>query len=107
MYVDITVLYQQFFRYRYSAVRLAGLSVFSVGIFVLYVLAGTSFEDFAGTLFLKNSLFFFKRRAKCTKRGPKPPLLRKKGAPANFLRGSRQNFDTECTDQDILWYWYW
>ena len=50
MYVDTTVLYQQFFRYRYSAVRFAGLSAFSVGIFVLYVLAGTSFEDFAGTL---------------------------------------------------------
>ncbi len=34
---------------------------------------------------------------KCTKRGPGPPLLRKKGAPAILLRGSRQSFDTENT----------
>jgi len=33
-----------------------------------------------------------------------PPLLRKKGAPANFLRGSRQIFDTENTDQVFLRY---
>jgi len=44
-------------------------------------------------------LFFFKRRVKCTKRGPRPPLLRKKGAPANLLRGSRQIFDTEKTTE--------
>jgi len=51
----------------------------------------------------RNSFFFFKRRAKCTKRGPMPPLLRKKGAPANFLRG-RQIFDTENTDRVFLRY---
>jgi len=33
-----------------------------------------------------------------------PPLLRKKGAPANFLKGSRQIFDTENTDRVFLWY---
>ena len=43
---------------------------------------------------------------KCTKRGPRPPLLRKKGAPANFLRGSRQIFDTENTDRVFLRYRY-
>ena len=76
MYVDTTVLYQQFFRYRYSAVRFAGLSVFSVGIFVLYVLAGTSFEDFAGTLFLKNSAgipFFLQKEGKVYKEGAEAP----------------------------------
>jgi len=31
-----------------------------------------------------------------------PPLLRKKGAPANFLRGSSQIFDTENTDRVFL-----
>jgi len=31
-----------------------------------------------------------------------PPLLKKKGAPANFLRGSRQIFDTKNTDQVFL-----
>ncbi len=51
-------------------------------------------------------LFFYKRRAKCTKRGPRPPLLVKKGAPANFLRGSRQFFDTEITDRVFLRYRY-
>jgi hypothetical protein len=30
-----------------------------------------------------------KREGECTKRGPRPPLLGKKGAPANFLRGFR------------------
>ncbi len=33
-----------------------------------------------------------------------PPLLRRKGAPANFLRGSRQIFDTENTDRVFLWF---
>jgi len=33
------------------------------------------------------------------KTGAEAPLLRKKGAPANFLRGSRQMFDTENTDR--------
>ncbi len=33
-----------------------------------------------------------------------PPLLKKKGAPANFLRGSRQIFDTENTDRVFLRY---
>ena len=45
---------------------------------------GTPFEDFAKTLFLKNSagiLFFIIRGAKCTKRGPKPPLLREIAPP--------------------------
>jgi len=32
-----------------------------------------------------------------------PPLLRNKGAPANFLRGPRQIFD-ENTDRVFLWY---
>ena len=42
---------------------------------------------------------------KCTKRGPRPPLLGKKGAPANFLRGSRQFFDTEkMTGMVSPWY---
>jgi hypothetical protein len=36
-----------------------------------------------------------------------PPRLRKKGAPAIFLRGSCQSFDTENTDRDIPWYWFW
>ena len=40
------------------------------------------------------------------KKGPRPPLLGKKGAPAIFLRGSRQNFDTENTDQVFLRYRY-
>jgi len=33
-----------------------------------------------------------------------PPLLRKKGAPANFLRGSRKIFDIENTDRVFLRY---
>jgi hypothetical protein len=40
------------------------------------------------------------------KKGPRPPLLRKKGAPAIFLRGSRQSFDTENTDRVFLRYRY-
>jgi hypothetical protein len=35
-----------------------------------------------------------------------PPLLGKKGAPANFLIGSRQIFDTENTERVILRYRY-
>jgi hypothetical protein len=35
-----------------------------------------------------------------------PPLLGKKGAPANLLRGSRQIFDTENTDRVSLRYRY-
>ena len=58
---------------------------------------GNTFLRFRGNSFFEkfcwNSFFFFKRRAKCTKRGPGPPLLRKKGAPAIVLRGSRQIFD--------------
>ena len=63
-----------------------------------------------GTLFLKNSEgipLFLQKEGEVYKKGAEPPLLRKKGAPANFLRGSRQSFDTENTDRDILWYWYW
>ncbi len=60
-----------------------------MGIFLLYDLAGTPFEDFAGTLFLKiwrELIFSLKRRAKCTKGGqsPPPPFLWEKGASANF-----------------------
>jgi hypothetical protein len=44
----------------------------------------------------------FRGNSLCTKRGPRPPLLGKKGAPANFLRGSRQCFDTKNTDQVFL-----
>ncbi len=36
-------------------------------------------------------LFFFKRRAKCTKRGPRPPLLRKKGGSCQFVEGLPPN----------------
>jgi hypothetical protein len=53
---------------------------------------------------LYDILFF--REAHCTKRGPRPPLLGKKGAPANFLRGSRQIIDTENTDRVFLRYRY-
>jgi hypothetical protein len=35
--------------------------------------------------------FFLQKEAKRTKRGPGPPLLKKKGAPAIVFRGSRQN----------------
>jgi hypothetical protein len=42
-------------------------------VFFMYDLAGTPFEDFAGTLFLKIWREFLKRRAKCTKGGRSPP----------------------------------
>ena len=69
---------------------------------------GNIFLSFCGIFFFEkfrgNSFLFFKRRVKCSKRGLMPPLLRKKGAPANFLRGSRQIFDTENTDWVFLRY---
>ena len=49
-------------------------------------------------LFLNNSVgipFFLQKEGEMYKKGAGAPLLRKKGAPANFLRGSRQNFDTK------------
>jgi hypothetical protein len=70
-------------------------------------LAGTPFKDFAGTLFLKNSAgipFFLQKEGEVYKKGAEAPLLRKKGAPTNFLRGSRLSFDTDNTDRVFLWY---
>ncbi len=55
---------------------------------------------------ISRELFFWKMDGECTKRGPRPPLLGEKGAPANFLRGSRQSFDTENTDRVFLRYRY-
>jgi hypothetical protein len=79
------------YRLKYQP-KLPSVSVFhfgiTVGIFLLYDLAVTPFEDFAGTLFLKiwhELLYFLKRRAKCTKGGRSPPpFLWEKGAPVNF-----------------------
>ena len=59
----------------------------AVGIFLLYDLAGTPFEDFTGTLFWKfgGNSFFSQKEGEVYKRGPKPPpFLWEKGAPANF-----------------------
>ena len=54
---------------------------------------------------MKNSAgipFFLQKEGKVYKEGTDAPLLRKKGAPANFLRGSRQIYDTENTDRVFL-----
>ena len=55
------------------------------GYFWLYDLAGTPFEDFVGTLFLKvwrEFLLSLKRRVKCTKGGRSlPPSFGKRGLP--------------------------
>ncbi len=95
-----------------------GSSHFSVSVFTRYQIqpgtvsfGGNTFWRFCGNSFFEkfrgNSFFSSKGgRAKCTTRGPKPPLHRKKGAPANFLRGSRQIFDTENTDRVSLRYRY-
>ena len=56
----------------------------TVGIFLLYDLVGTPFEDFAGTLFLKiwqEFLSSLKRSVKCTKGGRSPPPFGKRGLP--------------------------
>ena len=58
-----------------------------MGIFLLYNLAGTPFEDFSGTLYLKiwRELLFSSKEGEVYKRGPKPPpLFWEKGAPANL-----------------------
>jgi hypothetical protein len=82
----------------------AGISIFrSVLLYVSF--GGNTFGDsFFEKLFRGNS-FFSQKEAKCSKRGPRPPLLRKKGAPANFLRGLIRYADTlrdveNITDSD-------
>ncbi len=73
--------------------RLAGIGMvpalvgwYPVGIFCTIGFGGNSFLKFLGTLFFFKSAgnpFSLKRRAECSKRGPKPPFLEGK-------RGSRQ-----------------
>ncbi len=56
---------------------------------------------------MKNSAgipFFLQKEGEVYKEGADDPLLRKKGAPANFLRGSHQIFDTKNTDRVVLRY---
>ena len=63
----------------------------SVGIsgwyFCTVSFGGNTFGRFCGNSFLNNSVripFFLKRGAKCTKKGPKPPFLGKRGLPPNY-----------------------
>jgi len=70
---------------------------------------GNTFLRFRGNSFFekfRGNSFFLQKEGEVYKKAEAPPS-RKKGAPANFLRGSRQSFDTENTDRDILWYRYW
>jgi hypothetical protein len=98
-----------FFRIVFTLYQIQPVSVF-FGLYCCTVSFGrNTFLRFRGNSFLEipqEFLFFFIRRVKCTKRGPRPPLLRKKWAPNNFLRGSRQSFDTENTDRVFLRYRY-
>jgi hypothetical protein len=99
----------RFFRYRYlPGIRYSRYPYFrSVLLYVSF--GGNTFLRFRGNSFFEKfcrNSFFSSKGAKCTKRGLAPPLLRKKGAPVNFLRGSRQSFDTENTHRVFLRYWY-
>ena len=84
--------------YRFFTPPLAGIGklpalagqYFSIGITVGILtvrFGGNTFEDFAGTLFLKiwrEFLLSLKRRAKCTKGGQSPPLPLGKGGSRQF-----------------------
>ncbi len=97
--------YQQLFRYWYFAgIRFAGFSGLWSVLLYCKLWREHIFKFSRELFFLKNSgefLFFFKRRAKCTKRGSMPPFLGKRRLPI-FLRGSRQIFDTENTDRVLF-----
>ena len=62
---------------------------------VYHGVTSSFFFKFSRELFfwkiLREFLFFFKRRAKCTKRGPMPPFLGKRGLPP-FFEGLPPNF---------------
>ena len=100
-------------------------AVFSVSVFCWYQICwafsifgrycctvsfgGNTFLRIRGNSFLKNSAgipFFLQKEGEVYKKGAEAPPYRKKGAPAIFLTGSRQSFDTEYTDQVFLWYRY-
>jgi hypothetical protein len=70
---------------RYFGIGITILPKSHYWVFFMYDLAGTPFEDFAGTLFLKiwrEFLLSLKRRAKCTKGGRSPPpSFGKRGLP--------------------------
>jgi len=105
---EIPRCYQQFFRNRYFAgIRFAGFSVLRSVLLYCKLWREHIFKFSRELFFLKNSgefLFFLQKEGEVYKEGADAPLLRKKGAPANFLRGSRQIFDTENTDRIFLWY---
>ena len=86
--------------------------IFSVSVFTRYQIqpvsvffgrycctvsfGGNTFLRFRGNSFFEKfsgNSFFLQKEGECSKRGPRPPLLRKKGAPTDFY-------------QVFLWYRY-
>ena len=93
--------------------QLSKIQLVHFGIFWSVLLYIGMYRSRVGKLWREHLFFFWKIPREFlffakegTKRGPMPPLLRKKGAPANFLRGSHQSFDTENTDRVFLRYRY-
>jgi len=99
--VNIVTPYLSFFWYQYlHGIRYSRYRYFLVGL--VYCMFPNTFLRFCGISFFD----FFCGNSFFLKRGLSPPLLRKKGASANFLRGSRQSFETENTDRVFLRYRY-
>ena len=80
--------------------QLSKIQLVHFGIFWSVLLYIGMYRSRVGKLWREHLFFFWKIPREFlffakegTKRGPMPPLLRKKGAPANFLRGSHQSFE--------------
>ncbi len=79
---------------------LSKIQLVHFGIFWSVLLYIGMYRSRVGKLWREHLFFFWKIPREFlffakegTKRGPMPPLLRKKGAPANILRGSHQSFE--------------
>jgi len=87
----------------------AGIGIFW-SVLLYYKLWREHIFKFSRELFfwkiLREFLFSSKEGWSVQRGGRGPPFLGKRGAPANFVRGSRQIFDTENTDRVFLRYRY-